>query len=109
MAKMFYTIEEAAQRLGKTEEEVQAMASSGQIQEFRDRDKLVFKADQIDLLADDELDIDLGVETDDHDPADFSSMIPLADTGGASALGLESDTTLGESTLGESAGDTSAS
>jgi hypothetical protein len=117
MAKMFYTIEEAAKRLGKSEEEVQQMASSGQIQEFRDRDKLVFKTDQIDLLADDEIDIDLGVESDEHDPADFSSMIPLADSSGGDGLGsMADDTSLGESTLrdtssteaslGESAGDT---
>ena len=51
MAKMFYTLEEVAQKLGKSEDEVREMASSGQIQEFRDRDKLMFKVDQIDLLA----------------------------------------------------------
>src|SRR5690606_21855688 len=51
MAKMFYTIEEAAQKLGKSEAQVREMAASGQIQEFRDRDKLMFKVEQIDLLA----------------------------------------------------------
>src|SRR5262245_5673556 len=51
MAKMFYTLEEVAQKLKKTPDEVKAMAKSGQIQEFRDRDKLMFKVDQIDLLA----------------------------------------------------------
>ena len=53
MAKMFYSIEEAAQRLGKSVEAVQKMASSGQLQEFRDRDKLMFKREQVDLLAGD--------------------------------------------------------
>src|SRR5213594_4444292 len=51
MAKMFYTLEEVAAKLKKTSDEVKAMAKSGQIQEFRDRDKLMFKVDQIDLLA----------------------------------------------------------
>jgi len=54
MAKMFYTLEEAASRLGKSAAEVTKMAASGQIQEFRDRDKLMFKKEQIDLLAGDD-------------------------------------------------------
>jgi hypothetical protein len=51
MAKMFYSLEEAAERLGKSAAEVQQMASSGQLQEFKDRDKLMFKREQVDLLA----------------------------------------------------------
>ncbi len=72
MAKMFYTLEEAAEKLGKDADAVRDMAKSGQIQEFRDRDKLMFKVDQIDLLAHGDDDISA-------DPADMSSMIPLAD------------------------------
>ncbi len=51
MAKMFYTLEEAAARLGKSTDEVAAMGKSGQLQEFRDREKIMFKVEQIDLLA----------------------------------------------------------
>jgi len=51
MEKMFYSIEEAASRLGKSVEEVRQMATRGQLQEFRDRDKLMFKKEQVDLLA----------------------------------------------------------
>ena len=51
MEKMFYTLEEAAAKLGKTVEQVREMAKSGQLQEFRDRDKLMFKREQIDLLG----------------------------------------------------------
>jgi hypothetical protein len=51
MAKMFYTLEEVCEKLDKSEDEVREMASSGQIQEFRDRDRLMFKVEQIDLLA----------------------------------------------------------
>ncbi|MCA9307283.1 MAG: hypothetical protein KDA16_12165, partial [Phycisphaerales bacterium] len=47
--------------------------------EFRDGEKLIFKVEQIDLLAGD----------DDHDAADMSSMIPLADTGMQSAMAID--------------------
>ena len=43
MAKMFYTLDEAAAKLGMSESDVQSLAESGQLQEFRDRDKLMFK------------------------------------------------------------------
>ncbi len=54
MAKMFYTLEEAAAKLGMSDSDVQSLAESGQLQEFRDRDKLMFKVEQVDLLAGDE-------------------------------------------------------
>lgn len=70
MAKMFYSIEETAAKLGKTSEEVQELAASGKLQEFRDRDRLVFKVEQVDLLAHGE------------------SHIPLSDSKGGSGLEL---------------------
>ena len=75
MAKMFYTIEEVCEKLDKTDDEVREMVSSGQIQEFRDRDKLMFKVDQIDLLA-----------GGDEDTGDVH--LELEDTSGGSGLGL---------------------
>lgn len=52
MAKMFYTLDETAEILGKTQDEVKAMVTSGQIKEFRDPDKgLIFKKEQVDLIA----------------------------------------------------------
>ena len=77
MAKMFYSLQEAASKLKKSESDVRQMAAKGEITEFRDGDRLIFKVDQIDLLAGD----------DDGDSSEMSSMIPLADTGGASAMG----------------------
>jgi excisionase family DNA binding protein len=53
MAKMFYTLDEAAKRLGKSEDQVKQMVSSGQLQEFRDRDRMMLKRDQVDLIAGD--------------------------------------------------------
>jgi hypothetical protein len=82
MAKMFYTIEEVAQKLGKSEDEVREMARSGQIQEFRDRDRLMFKVEQIDLLAggdDDDEDMSLSLE-DSRGDSRGGSGIALADS-----------------------------
>ena len=97
MAKMFYTLEEAADRLKKTPDEVKEMASKGQIQEFRDRDKLMFKVEQIDLLAgDDEPDLSL-------DLAD-SGAIPLADSAMSSGIDLSASGTGGYTLADSGAG-----
>ena len=80
MAKMFYSLPEAAQKLGKSEDDVRQMAQNGEITEFRDGDNLIFKVDQIDLLAGDD---------DPGGTSDGDSMIPLADTGlGGSGTGM---------------------
>ncbi|MBX3386960.1 MAG: hypothetical protein KF768_10345 [Phycisphaeraceae bacterium] len=76
MAKMFYSLEEAAERLSKSTQEVEQLVQSGKLQEFRDRDRLVFKKDQVDMLA------EPGTGAED------SGLIPLADSGAASGLGL---------------------
>ena len=54
MAKLFYTLEEACGKLGKTEQEIRDMSKSGQLEEIRDGDQILFKRQQIDLLAGDE-------------------------------------------------------
>lgn len=82
MAKMFYTLEEAAQRLKVSENDVREMASKGQLQEFRDRDKLMFKVEQVDLLAGDDDDLHL------DDLSAGSGSIPLADSGMGSGLDI---------------------
>ncbi len=51
MAKMFYSVQEASQKLGMDEEKVRELGASGKLQVFRDRDKLMFKRDQVDELA----------------------------------------------------------
>ena len=89
MAKMFYSIEEAAQRMGKSVDQVKKMASSGQLQEFRDRDRLMFKREQVDLLAGDVGAIDAGAE------------LPLADSKAGSKMGGSSLTLALEDEPGE--------
>lgn len=74
MAKMFYTLEEAAQRLGMSVDDVQALTESGQLSEFRDQNKVMLKVEQVDLLAGDQ---------DDDD-----EMIPLADSGEIEPISL---------------------
>lgn len=115
MAKMFYTLEEAAQKLGKSEDELREMAERGEIQEFRDGDRLMFKRDQIDLLTDD----DGSGETDDGGDeilglADSGELEPMSlsssqsstgiDLGGDSAAGAASGIDLAGSSAGEQSG-----
>ncbi len=86
MAKMFYTLGEVCEKLGKSEAEVEAMVSSGQIQEFRDGENLVFKVEQIELLAgnDDSGELDLDLASSSLDLGD-SFGLGESDTG---AIGL---------------------
>jgi hypothetical protein len=102
MAKMFYSLEEAAERLGKTPDEVHEMASRNEITEFRDGDKLIFKKDQIDLLTgdeDDAADADAGVSDE--------GMIPLVDSSEHSSLGLADS--FGDASSASGAGSASGS
>lgn len=94
MAKLFYSVAEAAEKLGKSEDEIRQMASSGQLEEFREGNDLVFKAEQVNLLA--------GDEDDDDISLDLGDGLDLADSGlGASSMiGLaDSEIDLGESSL----------
>lgn len=76
MAKMFYSLEEAAAKLGKSEDQVRRMAETGQLQEFRDRDRLMFKVEQVDLMA-----------------GGDDGVIPLAESGELEPLSLASSGT----------------
>jgi len=51
MAAMFYTLKEAAARLGKTEKEVKRLAKEGKLREFRDGTTLLFKIDEVESLT----------------------------------------------------------
>ena len=76
MAKMFYSLEEAAQKLGMDVDDVKALTESGQLQEFRDQDKIMLKVEQVDLLA--------------GDNDDSGGMIPLADSGEIEPISMSS-------------------
>ena len=51
MAAMFYSLQEAAERLGKTEADIREIVQSGQLREFRDGPNLLFKVDEVNALA----------------------------------------------------------
>lgn len=117
MAKMFYSLDETAQKLGVSADEVKAMADSGKLQQYRDRDKLMFKCDQVDSMSNND-DSTGGLSLDDSlsgtslagdslggtsmvgDLLDGSSMtgssIPLADSSSdTDAISLSDDTSMG--------------
>lgn len=80
MAKMFYTLEEAAQKLGVDEQAIKDMAARNELQQFRDGDKLMFKRDQVDAKS-------------SNGASD--GPIDLADSGLGDAIDLKTDTSVG--------------
>lgn len=65
MAKLFYTIDEAASKLGKSADALIKMVSAGQLEEFKMHDQVHFKRAVIDqLVVDDGLGLDLSLNDD---------------------------------------------
>lgn len=86
MAKMFYSLEEAAGKLGVSPEQVKEMADKGQLSIFRDRDeKIMFKAAQVDLLAGGGEEDAIPLAPDDLEP------LSLASSGSATGISLAAD------------------
>jgi excisionase family DNA binding protein len=57
MAGMFYSLKEAAQRLGKTEDQVKQLAKNGKLREFRDGSNLLFKIEEVNALLTEDIDL----------------------------------------------------
>jgi excisionase family DNA binding protein len=53
MAKMFYTTDEAAQKIGISGDQLKTLVSENKLREFRDGAKVMFKVDQVDKLVTD--------------------------------------------------------
>ena len=51
MAGMFYSLQEAAEKLNKTEDELKKLVKEGKLREFRDGANLLFKVDEVENLA----------------------------------------------------------
>ncbi|MBN1344182.1 MAG: helix-turn-helix domain-containing protein [Phycisphaerae bacterium] len=83
----FYNLNEAATKLGRSEDDVKALVRDGKLREFRDRGQLFFKTDEVDRLVE-----ETG-RTDDSISLDDSSVGGLA---------LNDDSGLGDSALGDS-------
>ncbi len=94
MAKLFYSMEETCQKLGKSEEEVMELVDSNRLSKFVDGDKLIFKVDQVDLLADgDSEDDDLPGFADD---SGLGAGIGLEEDSDDSAIGFADDDSSGD-------------
>ena len=99
MAKMFYTLEEAAERLGLGQDKVKEMAASGKLQQFRDRDKLMFKREQVENLADAGGSLGgsqaeasaFGIPLQDPGPDDTDAMGLSDEMGGTDTIKLSGD------------------
>jgi excisionase family DNA binding protein len=85
MAKMFYTLDEAAQRLSTSEQGIKDLVASGDLTEYRDSGKnLVFKVDQVDrLLAKD----DDGIRLADDSAIGLAPDVDAAGAAGGPASG----------------------
>jgi excisionase family DNA binding protein len=60
MAGMFYSLKEAAQKLGIAEDQVKQLAKDGKLREFRDGSKLLFKIDEVNALVTEGVDLGAG-------------------------------------------------
>ena len=50
MSGMFYSLEEAAEKLNKSKDEVKKLVKEGQLREFRDGPNVLFKAEEVEAL-----------------------------------------------------------
>lgn len=104
MSKMFYTIDEAAEKLGKSPEELMEMASSGELQTFKQDDQDMFRVEQINMLAEDDDLGDLSISLEDS----ASDADPLGLSGSSPAMELD-DSVGGIDLEASSAGDADSS
>ena len=95
MAKMFYTLEEAKNVLGRGDEEIKQFARDGRLREFRDGPRLMFKADQVEQLRSE---LSSGGDHVDLGVSDSGGMIDLVDTTGASGTSVTLSDTSGQGT-----------
>jgi hypothetical protein len=85
MAKLFYTLQEAAERLNKSADEVMDMARNGQLQELQDKGETLFRRSAIDALAGDEGSGSFSLES--LEVGNEGSSLSLGGSGGIDGLG----------------------
>ena len=112
MSKIFLTIQEASERLGKSVEEVNQLISEGKLQEFKQDDQMMVKSEQVELAATGEGGMDDSVLGDQisledsftevlelDDGSSSGSAISLADSNEATGISAF-DTALGQEAQG---------
>ena len=107
MAKLFYTLEEAAQKLRKSTDEVMSMARAGQLVELRDKDQVLFRRSAIDQLAGDaDMGSDINLDGLDLSSGGGSSVqLGGSSVGGMDELRLEDSTPGAAPAMGGGLGD----
>ena len=112
MAGMFYSLQEVAEKLNKTEEEIKEMVKTGRLREFRDGPNLLFKIDEVEALMSDTSIIgskETSDEAEQETDEDEISLAPEPTEGLAAESELtDADTTIadeGTSVLGETGSD----
>ncbi len=98
MAGMFYSSQEAAEKLNVTEERLKELVTEGKLREFRDGPNLLFKVEEVEALTPEEDVIGLE-EAPEEGASEFDSMMleaetpaedaPEVDLGGSEAAELE--------------------
>ncbi|MHC4060668.1 MAG: helix-turn-helix domain-containing protein [Planctomycetota bacterium] len=88
MAGMFYSLQEVAEKLGISDEEVQKLVSEGKLREFRDGSNVLFKVDEVEALTPEVSISESGETPPEPEPAADSDEISLAAeaTGDAGAI-----------------------
>jgi excisionase family DNA binding protein len=84
MAGMFYSLKEAAQRLGVAEDQVKQLAKDGKLREFRDGSNLLFKIDEVNALLAEGVDL----TSDELELQEVSAEEPAQDLGDTAAAGV---------------------
>ena len=72
MAEDFYTIQEVMEKLQKTEQEVQDLVKQGQLRQYMDAGKPMYKKGDVDTLTEEIVGLDIsaiGLSPDDSEPA----------------------------------------
>jgi len=87
MAKMFYTMEEAQEKLKRSEGDIKQLVKDGLLREFRDGARIMFKVEEVDNLIDSSL---TGTGTGEIQlaPEDGTDQFGMALSDTAEALGL---------------------
>lgn len=103
MAKLFYTLQEAAQKLRKSPDEVMNMAKAGQLQELRDKDQVLFRRSAIDQIAGDTDGGDINLDGLDLSNSGSSIQLGGSSAGGMNDLRLEDDLRLDDEPMAPTA------
>lgn len=95
MAKMYYTLEEAIEKLGCTEDQIRGFVRNGQLREFRDAGKVNYRVDDVNNLA---------AKTGENLKLDDTGELSLDDSGGDLTISLDDKDQKAKSGSGSAAG-----